>query len=1044
MIFTRRKFLQATSAAGVTPVVASVAGCGQSDDTVKVADQSVAGVLPPIEERPRIRYWWPGGAIEPTQIEQEVNALADAGFGGFEIADVRDGITVPMNPAVYGWGGKRWVAGVEQALETAAKRGLKVDITLGAHWPTGMPGVTPDDKAAAKEIVHGAAIIAAGESFSGSVPQSDTQPSGLHMHTTPPVVTPELLAVRVYRVARTLNETKVLDPESMVDLTAEVDAGAIHWTAPSVGEWVLLAFWMRGTAQTQNMFDRVITTSMLTDPVACAVDVYGKAGTQVCIDYWETHLLPPRTRELLAKIGGNFFEDSLELKAIKHWSPDLPQEFMAYRGYDLMDYLPLLATNDGKEFVFGPGMPTESARPFLIEGVDENAFDEDFQHTLTQMYAHNRVQGLVAWAETLGMGLRAQCSGLAASYCSVPEGDNGDTIDSFLAKAAARDIGGHKILSDEAATFVGGQAHVADWKLLCFMLQRDFSGGVNQVVLHGTSYADAPGAEWPGFSAFGRFIGNDWGPRSPLWKHASDTTGYLARLQNILQGGMSQADVVVLDPTERSHVAFNPGRNGSVLGDLLRSAGYTRHHINADLLTHENVNVEDGIITPNGAAYRALVVQADDTIEPVTTQVLANFAQQNVRIIVVGKSPDTVPGLGAREQRSIEMRATWVDLMNSPSVTSVATEADVISELGRVGINPSLRFSRPSRVMPIIRRYGADRWAYLLNDSDAPLDITVSLAGEGVPVLLDAWTGDYREAEVYSTASEYRDVPLRFNANQAIIVGLISDPTKLGVKVGKHAVEGQQLVRKGAGLAIKAFSAGEYSVEMPNAQRVTHEVASVPAPTELSDWLLKVDSWMPGSAPSETRIEKHELRLSILKSWTEIDELKNVSGIGRYSCTANISADVISDGGVMLDLGHVAGSYRVFINGHNLPVCNQFEHEVDVSDFVVAGDNVIEVEVATTLNNAIRGLGKTPILGFLPPGVELPQAEFSSAWQPARDADPLLPPKGEYLGAPIAAPGPGGAPGMAPGAGTPGGQRAMLPSGLIGPVKLKPFVLMPV
>lgn len=63
--------------------------------------------LPEPAQRPMFRWWWPGGAIEFDQIEREVNAMADAGFGGFEIADVRDGTRVPMDPKVYGWGGAR-------------------------------------------------------------------------------------------------------------------------------------------------------------------------------------------------------------------------------------------------------------------------------------------------------------------------------------------------------------------------------------------------------------------------------------------------------------------------------------------------------------------------------------------------------------------------------------------------------------------------------------------------------------------------------------------------------------------------------------------------------------------------------------------------------------------------------------------------------------------------------------------------------------------------------------------------------------------------
>lgn len=1037
MSISRRKFIKYSSLTSLVSTVSGISACSSKSTGTTKAILPKLGDLPVVAERPRIRWWWPGGAIHPDQIEAEVHALADAGFGGFEIADVRDGITVPMDPKQFGWGGERWVAGVERALEIAAKRNMKVDITLGAHWPTGMPGVTPNDKAAAKELVHGAITLNAGESYHGAVPASTSNPSGLHMHETPPEVIPELLAVHAYRVVGQKEESTILDPTSLVNLLSAVTDGQLAWQAPNEGHWVVIGFWMRGTAQTQNMFDRIITTSMLSDPVACAVDVYGKAGTQVCIDYWEKHLMPPRTRELMRQIGGNFFEDSLELKAVKHWSPDMPEEFMSRRGYDLMAMLPLLAVKETNEWVWGPGIE-EDKRPFLLDGVDQHAFDSDFQHTLTEMYAHNRIETLSAWAKTLGMGMRAQCSGLAASYCTVPEGDNGDTIDSFLAKAAARDIGGHSILSDEAATFVGGQAHVADWKLLCFMLQRDFAGGVNQVVLHGHSYKDAPGATWPGFSAFGHFIGNDWGPRMPLWKHASDSMGYLARLQHVLQSGLSQADVVVLDATERKNIAFNMGRNGNDFGDALRLAGYTRHHVDADLITHPNVRVENGIMCPDGAGYRAMVVRASETMALSTIEILQGFAANGLRIVVVGDAPKFSPGLGYSDVSAIDLSAAWNSLIANPNVKNVANDELVMAQLKALDVHPALSFSKPSRVMPIVRRVGQERWFYLLNDSDAKVELDVSVAGEGIPIVHDAWTGSYRQATSYQVNDGRVTIPLVFEANEAIVFALTNTPDKLGVSVGIAAISGQSLARMGSDLVIKANEAGTYSVILADGPK-EYKLPASPSVVEINQWLLDVETWHPGKTASDILKQQQRIELQGLQPWVDITGLENASGIGTYSTSVEVTTDMLEDGGVELALGQVRGSFRVLINGRALPVINQYQPKVDITEFVIVGKNLIEVEVATTLNNVIRGLGKTPKLGFLPEGVEFPAAEFSNDWQPPIDANPLMEPNGAYLGAPVRMAGPGGAPGMAPGAASPGGQRTALPYGLIGPVKLMPY-----
>ena len=140
MSITRRDFLEATAlgaaltgAPGLRRSVAAAAARGPGT--------CAAFGLPPVRQRAMFRWWWPGGYITPEEIEREVNAMADAGFGGFEIADVRDGLTVPMDPKLYGWGTARWVAGVERALEVAYRRGMKADITIGAHWPKRCTGI---------------------------------------------------------------------------------------------------------------------------------------------------------------------------------------------------------------------------------------------------------------------------------------------------------------------------------------------------------------------------------------------------------------------------------------------------------------------------------------------------------------------------------------------------------------------------------------------------------------------------------------------------------------------------------------------------------------------------------------------------------------------------------------------------------------------------------------------------------------------------------------------------------------------------------------
>lgn len=78
---------------------------------------------PSLYQSPRFRWWWPGGWIEPDEVQSEITAIIDAGFGGAEIGDVEDSIKVEMDPQVYGWAQSRWNTGVAAACEQADRFG---------------------------------------------------------------------------------------------------------------------------------------------------------------------------------------------------------------------------------------------------------------------------------------------------------------------------------------------------------------------------------------------------------------------------------------------------------------------------------------------------------------------------------------------------------------------------------------------------------------------------------------------------------------------------------------------------------------------------------------------------------------------------------------------------------------------------------------------------------------------------------------------------------------------------------------------------------
>src|SRR5690606_10051805 len=135
--------------------------------------------------------------------------------------------------------------------------------------------------------------------------------------------------------------------------------------------------------------------------------------------------------------------------------------------------------------------------------------EHDWWGLMGELFIEEHLAPLQEWAHGLGMQLRGQPYGMAtdaisaAAYLAIVEGESlgFKNLDDYRSLAGGRDMGGHNILSNEAGAFAGG-AYSTTWKRMLRTLNPIFAGGVNQTVLHGYSYAEVPGVQWPGFSAF--------------------------------------------------------------------------------------------------------------------------------------------------------------------------------------------------------------------------------------------------------------------------------------------------------------------------------------------------------------------------------------------------------------------------------------------------------------------------------------------------------------------------------------------------------------
>ncbi len=932
------------------------------------------------------RWWWPHGLVDPKEIAKEVDQVAAAGFGVLEVADVTHSLRargIDVDVARSGWGTKPWVAGVKAALARAAVRKVRVDITVGPSWPAAVPTITPDDEAACTELVHGQAEVAAGATYDGELPEPVVEPAAGVTRAT-------LITVQAHRVTGYVRDrnnvvtSTILDPASYVDLTAQAAHGHLTWTAPAEpagATWVVIPTWQRGSGQEPEAGPH-------TSPRSYVVDHFSERGAQAVIDLWEDRVLDKEMRRLLKAAGGYLFEDSLEIETeATIWTPGFLDIFRDSRGYDLRPFLPFVLEKDEKyQYVMA------ATDPATADGLRTNEIRDDYNQVLSDLYLDAHLRPIQAFAKTLGMGIRIQPYGLEtdtmqhAAIVDVPETESlgFKNLDDYRVMAAGRDIAGHKVLSCEAICY-NGAAYNTTWgansvsptaqNQALFTINSIFVAGVNQLMIHGFPYAQAPDVTWPGFAAFSPYYngaigyGEAWGPRTPQWEHVPGIAAYLARTQLVLQTGAAKYDIAFWRHKGWASTGIGPQwitNNGTKFG-------WSHSFLSASLLAMPAAQVvRNGRLAPDGPSYKALVVGPDSLRSNAVTMDLdgarriLRLGRAGLPIVLIGDWSAVTP-VGRYDAAELAQVRSLMGQIAALPTTRTVPDAEVGAALTGLGVVPDVEHT-DSTVMHVRRVSGRVDLYYLANArhaenrrlNRATQDVWLTATDKtSVPWLLDAWSGTTSRIPAYERVGDRIRVRVDLVPGQSTVValaprGLAQDRTVLPV-----ATAGQEVVLRGSNAALRTTTAGTTEVTRKGGRKVQVTVARVREPITPTAWTLELEDWKPANAadPKDLRTTKQRHKataLTALDAWSKVPGFEDVSGIGRYRTTIDLGKDWTGDDGAYLELGEVNDTFRVRVNGALLPPCDPMDATVDLGRRLRAGRNTIEVEVASTLLNRLR------------------------------------------------------------------------------------------
>jgi hypothetical protein len=627
------------------------------------------------------------------------------------------------------------------------------------------------------------------------------------------------------------------------------------------------------------------------------------------------------------------FSDSLEVYNTD-WTDDFLEEFKKRRGYDLKPYLPALYS--------GQGPDAAGAR-------------HDWALTQTELVNERYLTPVNDWAKAHNTQFRSQTYGEPAVSLSsnrlvaLPEGE-GPQFREFSFTRLATSAGhlyGRPVISAETWTWLHSPAFSATPLDMKAEADRMLLEGVNLFIGHGWPYTP-PGAAEPGYSFYAAAVFND---HNPWWNVMPDVTGYLARMSYLMRQGEPANQVAVFLPNDDVYAALVPGK--------VSLSAEMHKHVTPKLTEQildagQNLDYVDAeSVLALGLKHPVLVMPHVTRLSPQVLAKLQDYVRGGGRIIAVGSKPSLAPGLQDAQQVSSQVAAASKALFASKNVQLVADDAAVGAAL-KAALAPDMALSANQSDVGFVRRKLQDADIYFIaNTSNHPVKANA-----------------------------------RFGTKRKVATWLDPDSGKL-----TRASNTPELDLAPYESRVLVFS----DAQLPG----TAEAPKLAAPAVLADlsqdWTLS----FPGAQAQP---------LKQLRSWTDDPATRYFSGQAVYAKDVTLDAGQLKGQRLVLDFGQgtplastpkvpagmramlespVREAAQVWVNGKRAGAVWRPPYTVDVTPYLAAGSNRIEVRVAN--------LGLNVRAGQALPDYRLLNVRYGERFKP-QDTDLVKPMPSGMLG----------------------------------------------
>ncbi len=696
------------------------------------------------ENRPGVRWWWHGSAVDPEGLDFNMQEFADKGIGAVEITPIYGVQGNEANDIPYL--SDKWMDMLAHVERKGQELDVRVDMNNGTGWPFGGPNVTTEESA--RKLLVDTFTLKAGEHHK-ILPPDEKQRSFA-----------TLQRVMAYGPKGVQDITSRMTPDSMISLPKGMKSAKVY--ALFSGRTMQKV--KRAAPGGEGLVVNHLDSNYVKKYLARFDEAFSRTGV---------------------KYPASFFNDSYEVYGAD-WDDRLLDNFFADHGYRLEDHIDV----------------------YLGEGDDEfrSRLLRDYRWTLGRMLEENFTLPWLRWAHSHGATVRnqshgspaniidlyadvdiAECESFGQSDFNIPglvetgPSRHSDAEPAVLKFASsATNLTGKPYTSAEALTWL--TEHFRTSLARCKPeLDMMFTSGVNRLFFHGAAYSPA-NAPFPGRHFYAAV---DMSPTNSLWPHAGELFDYVAKVQSFLTKGEPDNDFLLYFPHEdimhgntgKRYLMFDIHGMDRTMPEVKQAvrdivaAGYDLDYISDRLLKNVSVGEDKKLNSEGGATgYKAIIIPGARYVPLETLKKLDLIARDGGKVIFVGRYPESLPG-NVKDKTPKE----FLNLVESLRKNSYLAK-DMKDALAMSGAAPET-IKRDLGLNVLRRKSDVPGYNYFIaHTGEKPVDTEVELSVPSKSVLLfDPVTGRKGRVSSVSTPDGKTRFRLQLNPGETLLVKALEE-----------------------------------------------------------------------------------------------------------------------------------------------------------------------------------------------------------------------------------------------------------------------------